>query len=159
MKNQGRRRHDTSLCSGCKRKNPAESSAARDRCSTQNTHSAPSASHPPQSQPCRGSSHPTLLPAPPASALLCFHPSHFTGRSLKVLEIPTFLSKSNILGKSTIFSSITLRICINTLVLCANKIYQELLIPNFTLSPTFSLQPLSPQVPKMLTTRINYKAG
>lgn len=126
---------------------------------TEHTHSAPSASHPPQSQPCRGSSHPTLLPAPPASALLCFHPSHFTGRSLKVLEIPTFLSKSNILGKSTIFSSITLRICINTLVLCANKIYQELLIPNFTLSPTFSLQPLSPQVPKMLTTRINYKAG
>lgn len=99
-------------------------------------------------------------PCPSSSALLRLHPSHFLGRTEICLKFPPSCQNANILDTLCNFSlPITTRIYINTHVPWSNKIYQEYLIPSFTLPPTFSLQPLSPEVPKTLTLRINYKAG
>lgn len=54
------------------------------------------------------------------------------------LKFPPSCQNSNTRDKSCNFSFlIASRICINTLVPRSNKIYQELPIPNLTLSPTF----------------------
>lgn len=53
------------------------------------------------------------------------------------LKFPPSCQNSNTRDKSCNFSFLIASICINTLVPQSNKIYQELPIPNLTLSPTF----------------------
>lgn len=114
---------------------------------TEHTHTAPPALHPPQSQLCRGSSHPTLLCALPAPALLRVHPSHFLGRSLKLLEIPTLPSCQNpsILDKSCKFSLQSLQEIV--WILLCHSLIKSMRNFSFQISPfpPHSLSSLYPQ--------------
>lgn len=139
MKNQAWRSHDTSLCSCCRRKNPTESSPARDRCRhTEHTHTL---LHQPHIHPNSSSAEVPHIPlcSLPSQPLHCSSSilTSQAGASI-CLKFPPSCQNSNTRDKSCNFSFlIASRICINTLVPQSNKIYQELPIPNLTLSPTF----------------------
>lgn len=77
----------------------------------------------------------------PFQPLQCSAPIRLTagsGASI-CLKLPPSCQNPNTRDKSCSFSFlIASRICINALVPWSNEIYQELLIPNFILSPTLS---------------------
>lgn len=154
MKNQGWRSHDTSLCLCCERKKLRAQQHVMD--AAHRTHKLCSSSL-------------TSIPSPALHSSLTSHSAPCPSSSIQLIsqaaasscfKFPPSCQNPNILGKSCNFSLlIASGICINALMSWSNKIYQELLTPNSTPSPTFSLQPPSPELPKTLTLRMNYKSG